>query len=100
MFIYFPIEYSSYNNDNMGSSESSEQKTEEKMVDATGQVNNNIIIQEAKDTHLQMLLNEKLLMASYILIGFEIIKLMVYVYTQYQNKMKKKYAKKNTKPPV
>lgn len=84
----------------MGSSESSEQRTEEKMVDATGQINNNIIIQEAKDTHIQMLLNEKLLMASYILIGFETIKLIVYCYTQYQIKMKKKYAKKNAKPTV
>lgn len=76
----------------MGSSESTEQKFEEKAVDTMGHVNNNIIIQEAKDTHQQMLTNERLLFATYMLIVFEIIKLVIYMYTQCRGKLKKKYA--------
>lgn len=80
----------------MGSSNSSEEKFEEKIVDSNGQVNNNIVIQEAKDTHNQVLINEKMLMAAYALIAFEVIKLFIYLYTQYCAKMKKKYSKNPT----
>lgn len=77
----------------MGIFGSSEEKTEEKMVDSTGHVNNNIIIQEAKDTHHQMLLNEKLLMATYVLVFLEIIKLMMYSFCAYKKYLKRKYLK-------
>lgn len=76
----------------MGSSESSEQKFEEKTVDSTGHVNNNIVIQEAKDTHQQVLINERMLYAAYVLIVFEVIKLAIYMYTQCKSKLKKKYG--------
>lgn len=46
---------------------------EQKTIDANGNVNNNIIIREANDTHQQMLLNEKLLVATYLLVAAEII---------------------------
>lgn len=75
----------------MGWFSSSEERTEEKAIDSTGQVNNNIIIQEAKDTHSQMLANEKLLVATYILVFFEIIKLGVYIYINFKKGLKKKY---------
>lgn len=77
----------------MGSSESSEVKTEQKFVDANGQVNNNIIIQEAKDTHAQMLLNGKLLYATYFLILIELLKLSLYSFCAYKKSLKRKYQK-------
>lgn len=80
----------------MGSSTSSEQ-VDEKVVESNGQVNNNVIIQEAKDTHNQLLVNEKLLYATYALIVFEIIKLAIYLLSAYRRKMKKAFASKNNK---
>lgn len=61
----------------MGGFSSSEEVTEEKAVDSNGHVNNNIIIQEAKDTHLHAALSEKLLFATYALVALEIIKLAI-----------------------
>lgn len=40
---------------------SSEERVEEKTIDSNGQVNNNIVIQEARDIHSQLQYNEKLL---------------------------------------
>lgn len=82
----------------MGSSESTEQKFEEKTVDSTGHVNNNIVIQEARDTHQQVLLNERMMYATYLLVLFEVIKLSIYMYTQCKGKLKKKYAAAAKKP--
>lgn len=76
-----------------GSHSSSEEKIEEKMVDSTGQVNNNIIVQEARDTHSQMLLNEKLLWATYLLVVIELAKLFLYIFSAYKKNLKKKYLK-------
>lgn len=81
----------------MGSSESSEVKVEEKIVDSNGQVNNNVIIQEAKDTHVQMLLNEKLLTATYILVLIELTKLCLYIFCGYKKHLKKKYQAEKAK---
>lgn len=80
----------------MGSSESKEQKFEEKTIDSNGNVNNNIVIQEAKDTHEQVLLNERMLFATYMLIGFEVIKLAIYMYTQCRSRIKKKNSAKTS----
>lgn len=77
----------------MGSSTSSEEKIEEKTIDAAGHVNNNIVIQEARDTHTQMLVSERLLLATYMLVIFEIIKLAAYLYGQCRSKLKKRYGK-------
>lgn len=79
----------------MGIFGSSEERVEEKMVDLTGQVNNNIIIQEAKDTHSQLLLNTKLLYATYILVCAEIVKLSIYVYCSIKKNIKKRYLSNN-----
>lgn len=57
----------------MGIFGSSEESNEMKTVDTNGNVNNNIVIQEASDTHRQMIMREKLLFATYVLA--EIIKL-------------------------
>lgn len=79
----------------MGGTSSSEERTEEKLVDSNGQVNNNIVIQEAKDTHNQLLLNEKQLYATWILVGFEFIKLGIYIFSTYKKKLKKDYDSKH-----
>lgn len=76
----------------MGWFGSSEEETEMKTVDSNGNVNNNIIIQEARDTHSQMLLNERLLYATYILVGAEMIKLGIYLYHSFKKTLKKKYT--------
>lgn len=75
----------------MGWFDSSEEVVEEKMVDTNGNVNNNIIIQEAKDTHLQAALSEKLLFATYVLIAFEFVKLAICSYNTWKRQMKKRY---------
>lgn len=77
----------------MGWFGSSEEEIEMKTVDTNGNVNNNIIIQEAKDTHTQMVLNERLLWATYLLVGAEIIKLGIYLFHSFKKALKKKYTK-------
>lgn len=62
----------------MGIFGSSEERTEEKAVDSTGHVNNNIIIREAQDTHQQMISGEKLVIATYLLVFAEILKLIFF----------------------
>lgn len=78
----------------MGSTPSAE-LNEEKMIDGTGNVNNNIIIQEARDTHSQLLIGEKLLWATYVLIALEFIKFILYFVRGFKNHLKKKYNKNN-----
>lgn len=69
---------------------SEEESNEAKTVDTTGNVNNNIVLlQEARDTHEQMILNQKLVYASYALVLFEVIKLAVYIFSSYKKKLKK-----------
>lgn len=75
----------------MGLFGGSEESVEQKVVDSNGQVNNNIVIQEEKDIHSQLMNNEKLLYATYILIMFEFIKLAVYLFNSYKKKIKKIY---------
>lgn len=75
----------------MGWFGSEEEEIEMKTVDTNGNVNNNIIIQEARDTHHQMLIGEKLLWATYALVAAEIIKLGVYLYHSFKKTIKKKY---------
>lgn len=64
----------------MGWFGSSEENIESKTVDSNGNINNNIILQEASDTHHQMLTNEKLLVATYLLVLAELLKLALYVF--------------------
>lgn len=71
----------------MGIFGSSEERVEEKTVDTSGHVNNNIIIQEAEDTHNQLILNEKIFYASCLLVIFEAIKLIVYIVGAYKRKL-------------
>lgn len=81
----------------MGSSESKEEEIniEEKTIDSMGLVNNNIVVQTARDAHHNVGLNEKMLIATYLLMLAEIIKLGIYMYTQCRKMMKKKYEKTN-----
>lgn len=76
----------------MGLFSSSEERIEEKTVDTTGTVNNNIILQEARDTHDQMRLNEKMLFVMYTMCTVEVVKLAIYVYCNFRRKIKKRYA--------
>lgn len=75
----------------MGIFGSSEENSESKVIDTNGNVNNNIVLlqQEARDTHDQMVLNQKMFIASCILILFEAIKLTVFVISSYKKKLKK-----------
>lgn len=69
----------------------SQEETELKMVDANGNINNNIIIQqkEAKDVHSQLLISEKLYYANCILIIFEVWKVGVYIFHSVKKSWKK-----------
>lgn len=78
----------------MGLFGSSEESSEQKQIDTAGNVNNNIIIQqEANDVHHQMLISEKLLMASYCLILLEIGKLSICLFSAFKRNIKKRYQK-------
>lgn len=79
----------------MGIFGSSEESIEQKTIDTNGQVNNNIVIQEAKDTHSQLLVNSKLLYATYALVFFELIKLATYMFNSYRSKLKKAIQQRN-----
>lgn len=73
----------------MGGSSSTE---EHKDIDTSGNVNNNVIIQqEAHDIHDQLLTNNKLLIATYFLIALELIKFLMYIYVNFKRNLKKKY---------
>lgn len=80
----------------MGIFGSSEESNEETMIDSSGHVNNNIIIQEAKDTHVQAELSEKLVIGTYILISLEIVKLIICSYNVWKRHIKKKYTNTNS----
>lgn len=81
----------------MGWFSSDEETNEEKVIDSSGQVSNNIIIQEARDTHHQAIISEKLLFATYTLIGLEIIKVIICSYGMWKRQLKKRYAEKTVK---
>lgn len=70
---------------------------EENLVDTHGHVNNNIIIQEAKDTHLQTAITEQLLVVTYIMMAIEILKLAICSYNAWRKQIKRKYNKDQTK---
>lgn len=71
---------------------SSEEDVDSKAIDTNGNVNNNIIIREANDTHSQMLIGEKLLIATYFLVAAEILKLGIHLYHSFKKTLKKKYT--------
>lgn len=81
----------------MGIFGSSEETNNQKAVDSNGQVNNNIIIQEAKDVHQQLLLSEKVMCVMLLMCGMEIIKFGMYLYAKFTRKMKKRYASSETR---
>lgn len=78
----------------MGIFGSSEESIENKAIESNGQVNNNIILQEASDTHSQMVFSEKLLFGTYILIGLETVKIFICLFSAYRRHVKKKYQQK------
>lgn len=75
------------------------QEIEQKTVDSNGNINNNVIIQEAADTHHQTIIGEKMLIATYILVAAEVMKLGIYLYHSFAKKFKKKYQA-NPQPRV
>lgn len=79
---------------------SEEKKVDEKMIDSNGHVNNNIIIQEAQDIHHQMVLDEKLLFATYILVLIGIIRLAIYLFNAYKRNLKKKLSLPTTSKDI
>lgn len=79
----------------MGGLVSSEENIDEKVVDSTGHVNNNIVIQEARDTHEQLRTNERMLNVTYIICAVAVLKLGLYLYCKFIRKLKKKYNRNN-----
>ncbi|HBK84076.1 MAG TPA: hypothetical protein DDZ41_10870 [Flavobacterium sp.] len=69
----------------MGTSES---KEETKTVDSTGEVNNNIVIQDPVQIH-----NKDITTVLYIICAIKIFELLVFVYKFHAKSMKKKYFK-------
>lgn len=76
---------------------SSEESNEIKNVDTTGMVNNNIILQEAKDTHDQLAISERLVFGTYVLIGLEVVKIVICLISAYRRRLKKQYQKDGDK---
>lgn len=76
----------------MGLFGSSEERIDEKVIDTAGNVNNNIIIQEARDTHDQVRINEKMLHTMYLMCGIEIAKLIIYAFHRFKKSVKKRYS--------
>lgn len=71
---------------------SEEVEMEVKAVDSTGHVNNNIVIQEARDIHSQLDFIKQLLNATYFLCFIEALKLTIYLYNGFKKTFKKKYG--------
>lgn len=84
----------------MGWFSSDEETTEEKMIDSSGHVNNNIIIQEARDTHFLAAFSEKQLIATYTLVALETLKLSICFYNMWKRQMKKKYNENRPRNPA
>lgn len=85
--FYFTIELQAVN---MGIFGSSEENIEQKTIDTSGHVNNNVVLlQEAKDNHEQVILSQKLFYVSCLLVLFEIIKLVIFIFSSYKKKLKK-----------
>lgn len=76
----------------MGFFSSDEENSEVKTVDTNGNVNNNIVIQEAADTHAAMITSERLLAATYMLVAAELLKIGVYIFHTVRRRWKKKYS--------
>lgn len=68
----------------MGSSESKEEK---KTVDATGQVNNSIVLEEGIDIK-----NVEIVILLYVICIIKILELVIYIYRWHNSKIKKKYS--------
>lgn len=79
----------------MGWFGSSEEETEIKNVDTTGQVNNNVVIQNARDNHHQVLLDEKILFATHLLVAMKVLEMLIYAFHSLRKAFKRRYSKKN-----
>lgn len=64
---------------------------ETNLGDSNGQVNNNIIIQEAADIHDQTRTTERVLTVMYIMCVLELMKIGIYIYNSFAKRIKKKY---------
>lgn len=63
----------------------------EERINSAGHVNTNVIIQEARDTHTQMLYGEKMYYLTLALVGFGTVKLAVFLFNAYTGRIKKLY---------
>ncbi len=62
-----------------------------KEVDSTGEVNNNVIVQETKGNVNDR--SSEVVILMYIICGLKLLELGLYLYKFHQKKMKKKYIK-------
>lgn len=66
---------------------STQTKDEQKTVDTTGQVNNNVVIQETVDVY-----SSEIVLLLSVIVVLKLIEFLCYVYMQHARKMKKKYS--------
>lgn len=76
----------------MGGMSSKEYHIDEKVVDANGRINNNVII---RGTHTIMEVNERILIAMYFLCVMKVIELAIYGFNAYKKALKKRYGIKH-----
>lgn len=80
----------------MGIFGSSEEKVDQKTVESTGHVNNNVVIQQqARDVHTAAELNVKMLYTMYFMCAVELFKIGTYIYVKFRKNLKKKYENQN-----
>lgn len=68
----------------MGSSHS---QVEKKTIESTGQVNNNVVIQETEDVY-----SMEIVILLSLLCALKILEISIFLYNKYKQQMKKKYT--------
>lgn len=93
------IEDRTSNNSNIGILSSSEKNVENKVVDIMVNINNSIGLtqqEKARDTHNRVILNQKIYIASCLMVLVEVVKLTVFATFSLKKKLKKTIGKNTT----
>lgn len=61
-----------------------------KILDSTGQVNNNVVIEEPMSVH-----NQEMIVLLYIIAAVKLLEFILYVYNGHSRYLKRKYDKQN-----
>lgn len=76
----------------MGSWFSSQEEKITKTIDAAGQVNSNVIIEDTVRVH-----NSEIIYLLYVIAAAKILEFIMYVYSRHSKQMKRKYENNNQK---